>query len=278
MEGSFFRLHANDADFGIGFLERAADAGDEAAAADGYDDGFEVWDLFEQLEGDGALAADDVGVVEGMDEGSAFFDAAAECFFAGLVVACAVQNYICAEGPGARHLDLRRGQRHDDLCADAERRGVEGDALRMVAGAGGDDSALALDFIEREQLVERAALFEGAGTLQVFQLEVNGQPGQLREMMREMAGRDVDRFADAGAGRLNAGEGYGLQNDLLECVGGWWDNPPMRQRPTKNHQPHPRVVACFTCSLPSLVRQAPFPACDGAANSNGGRHGGVGKE
>ena len=43
--GQLFRLDADDADFGIGFLEGAGDAADEAAAADGYHDGFNVGDL-----------------------------------------------------------------------------------------------------------------------------------------------------------------------------------------------------------------------------------------
>ena len=161
--------------------------------------------LLEQFEADGALAADDLSIVEGMDEGAAFFDAAAQGLFAGFVVVGAVENDLRPEGAGGGDLDLRRGQRHDDLRANAAGRGVEGDSLGVVAGAGGDDAALALGLAEREQLVERAALFEGAGALQVFELEVQGQAGQLGEIVRELAGRDVDGLADARAGCLNAG-------------------------------------------------------------------------
>ena len=88
---------------------------------------------------------------------------------------------------------------------------MEGDALGVVAGAGGDDSALALGFAEGEELVERAALFERAGALQVLELEVQGQAGEFGEMMRELAGRDVDGALDARAGGLNAGKSYGFQ-------------------------------------------------------------------
>ncbi len=151
--GQLLRLDADDADLGVGLLEGAGDAADEAAAADGDDDGFDVGDLLEQFEADGALAADDLGVVEGMDEGAALFDAAAHGFFAGLVVAGAVEDDFGAIAARGGDLDLRRGQRHDDLGANAARGGVEGDALGMIAGAGGDDAALALGLAEREQLV-----------------------------------------------------------------------------------------------------------------------------
>ena len=93
---------------------------------------------------------------------------------------------------------------------------VEGDALGVIAGAGGDDSALALGFAEREELVERAALFERAGALEVLELEVQGQSGELGEMMRELAGGDVNGALDACARGLNADKGYGFQDNLLD--------------------------------------------------------------
>ena len=209
--GQLLRLNADDADFGVGFFEGAGDAADEASAADGDDYGFNVGNLFEEFEADGALAGDDFGIVKGMDEGAAFFDAAAQGFFAGFVVAGAVEDDFRAEAAGGGDLDLRGGEGHDDLGADAAGGGVEGDSLGVVAGAGGDDAALALCLVEREQLVERAALFEGAGALEVLKLQMQGQAGELGEMVRELAGRDIDGLADAGAGGLDAGEGDGFQ-------------------------------------------------------------------
>jgi hypothetical protein len=41
------------------------------------------------------------------------------------------------------------------------------------------------------------------------------QTGQLRKMVREMARRDVDRFADASASNVDGGQAYGFQNKLL---------------------------------------------------------------
>jgi hypothetical protein len=48
---------------------------------------------------------------------------------------------------------------------------MEGDGLGVIAGAGGDDAAAALIVGEGEDFVQRAALFEGSGALQVVELE-----------------------------------------------------------------------------------------------------------
>ena len=83
---------------------------------------------------------------------------------------------------------------------------MEGDALCVVARAGSDHAALALGFTQCQKFVERAALFEGAGALQVFKLQVERQAGQFGEMVRKMAGRRVDGFPDTGTRRLKAFE------------------------------------------------------------------------
>ena len=140
-----------------------------------------------------------------MDEGPAFFDPAAQGLFAGLVVARPVEDDLGPVPARGGHFDLRRGQRHDDLGANPQRCRVEGDALGVVVGAGRDDAALALGLAQGQQLVQRAPFLEGARALQVLKLQVQRQPGQLGKVVGELAGRDVDGFADARAGRLNAG-------------------------------------------------------------------------
>ena len=155
-----------------------------------------------------------------MNEGAALFDAAAQGLFAGFLVAGAVEDDLGAEATRGGDFDLRRGQRHDDLGANAKRGGVEGDALGVVAGAGGDDAAVTLHLAEGEQLVERATLFEGAGELEVFKLQVQRQTGQFGELVGELAGRNVDGVADARAGCLDAGEGDQLAVRLVEGDGG----------------------------------------------------------
>src|SRR6266702_1268106 len=158
--GVLLGFDADDADLGVGLFERAADAADEPAAADGHDYRLNVGDLLEQLEGDGALSGDDVGIVEGVDEGAAFFDAAAHGFFVSFVVVGAVEYNFCAVGSGGGDLDLGSGERHDNLGADASGAGVEGDSLRVITGTGGDDASLTFGFAQGEELVESAAFFK----------------------------------------------------------------------------------------------------------------------
>ena len=115
------------------------------------DDGFNVGDPPRGTRGQrGALAsANNLTIVEGVNEGAAFFNAAAKGFLAGFVVARAMENDFGTVSAGCCDLDLRGGSVKDDLGANALLRGVKGDTLGVIAGAGGDDSTLALGFAER---------------------------------------------------------------------------------------------------------------------------------
>ena len=70
-----------------------------------------------------------------------------------------------------------------------------GDRLRVVAGAHGDHAALALVSRERQQLVQRAALLERGGELQVLELEAHLGAGE-RDSVR-LAGQGVRSTAPA---------------------------------------------------------------------------------
>ena len=59
-------------------------------------------------------------------------------------VAVAGEHDLGAERPHRVHLDLGRRLRHHDDRPQPELAGREGDALRVVAGARGDDAARAL--------------------------------------------------------------------------------------------------------------------------------------
>ena len=132
---------------------------------------------------------------------SCFSSLQARGLVAGLVVVGAVQDDLRAEAARGRDLDQRRGLRHDDGGADAEPRRVEGDALRVVAGAGGDHAARALLRRELQQPVQRAALLEGAGALQVLELEIDRMAGKLGEIVRDLAGRIVEEHRGCARGR-----------------------------------------------------------------------------
>jgi hypothetical protein len=127
---------------------------------------------------------------------------------------------------------------------------VEGYALGVIAGAGGDHAALAFSFTQREEFVEGAALFKGSRSLKVFQLQMNGQAGEFRKMMRELARGDVNGVFDASARGLNADKRYGFQDKLL-----------VEEKVTGNAKP-PAALAGGGLSVAGLVdpvRQA-FPA------------------
>jgi hypothetical protein len=67
----------------------------------------------------------------------------------------------------------------------------------VVAGAHGDHAALALRRREREQLVQRPALLERGGELQVLELEEDLGAGELRERAALDEGRMRDCAVDA---------------------------------------------------------------------------------
>jgi hypothetical protein len=76
----------------------------------------------------------------------------------GIVVAA--QHDFSAERFHRVDLDLRRRPRHDDDRADAEPACREGDALRVIAGAGGNDAASALRLRQARDAIVGAADLE----------------------------------------------------------------------------------------------------------------------
>ena len=50
---------------------------------------------------------------------------------------------------------------------------------------------------QQQNLVERTAFFEGAGPLQIIQLQIHLLAGHFGKSRRELAGREVDEIADS---------------------------------------------------------------------------------
>ena len=86
------RLHSDDLNFRIGFLDGAGDAADQSASADGDHHRLDFRMLLQHFKSEGALAGDDRVVIEGMDESEMLLLAAPDGFFTGLVVVGAVKN------------------------------------------------------------------------------------------------------------------------------------------------------------------------------------------
>ena len=105
-------LHADDADGRLLLLQRTRDAGDQAAAADGDDDGVEVGVLLEQLQTDCALPSHDLEVVERVDEDLVLLLHHTLRFSSSIVEAVAEQDDVRAPAACVVHFDERSGQRH----------------------------------------------------------------------------------------------------------------------------------------------------------------------
>ena len=70
-----------------------------------------------------------------------------------------------------------------------------GHGLRVISCAGSDHPAPLLVFAQQQDPVERSALFKGAGSLQIVQLEKDLLAGHLGESSRLLAGGKVDEIA-----------------------------------------------------------------------------------
>ena len=127
--------------------------------------------LAQDFHGDGALAGDDVGIVEGMDEGQLLGFFQLQRVGVGIVVGIAEQHDLAAAPLDRLDLDPRRRGRHDDdrPAADLGRR--QRDALGMIAGRGADHAALELVRRQPGDLVVGAAQLEGEHRLHVLALE-----------------------------------------------------------------------------------------------------------
>ena len=167
-----------------------------------------VGHLLGQLEADRALAGDDTGVVEGMDEDEPALGLELHCAGIGLVVVLSVQDDLGAVPPRPRDLAQRRPGRHGDDRGDAEAGRVKGHGEAVVARARRHDAAASLGGTELEQGIGGAALLEGARHLEVLELDEDARPGHGRQRLRMRARRDVDAAVESGARRPDVVEGH----------------------------------------------------------------------
>ena len=100
---------------------------------------------------------------------------------AGLEQVVAFKQHRRAVHARIADLGIGRALRHHDRRRNAEPRRVVGDRLCVVAGAHRDHAAAALRGREGKELVQRAALLERGGELQVLELEEDLGAGELGE-------------------------------------------------------------------------------------------------
>ena len=104
-------------------------------------------------------------------------------------VAVAHEHDLGAQVADRVDLDLRRRLRHHDHRTQSELARRVGDALRMIAGARGDDAARALLVGQVRDAVVGAAQLEAEHRLLIFPLEENGVAEPSRQASRPVERR-----------------------------------------------------------------------------------------
>ena len=192
------RLDADDLHVGPERLDVARDAGNEAAAAHRHEHrGEPLLAVAQDLGADGPLPRDHERVVEGMDERHAGFGDQRVAVRLRVAVGVARQHDLGAHAAHRVHLDPRRRLRHDDDRAQTELARGKRHALRVVAGARGDDAAGALLLGEMRDLVVGAAQLEAEDRLQILALEQHGVAETARESRRRIERRFARHVVDA---------------------------------------------------------------------------------
>ena len=165
-------LDADDLDARIERLHVGTDPCDQAAAAHRHEDRVDVARaLAQDFHADRALACDDVGIVERMDEDEVALPLERQRPLVRLVVVVAVQDHLGAQVHHRLHLDMRRGLRHHDDGGNGTLPRRERHALRVVAGGGADHATLGRSLRQVRDLVVGAAQLERKDRLQVLALE-----------------------------------------------------------------------------------------------------------
>ena len=114
----------------------------------------------------------------------------------------------------ARDFDQRRGHRHDDRGGDIQAPAVIRHCHAVIAGAGGDHAALGFFGRQRQQPIERAALFERTSELKVFQLKKNCIAGHPADRFRVRKRREIDLIFDELARLFDVDEGDHVNSKL----------------------------------------------------------------
>uniref|UniRef100_A0A0N5A4T1 LigA n=1 Tax=Parastrongyloides trichosuri TaxID=131310 RepID=A0A0N5A4T1_PARTI len=190
-------LDAEDLDARLDRLGGDGAARDQAAAADGDDQGVQVRRVLQKLQAADPLPRDDALVVEGRDEDIAVLGLKPLGLLGRAGEVEAVDDDVGAVGAGAVHLHEGGALGHDDGHRHAQAAAVIGQGLGVVAGRGGDDAALLLIRRQLQQPVQGAALLEAAGEVQVVVLDPDLRPSQLRQTAGVADGRAVDLTGDA---------------------------------------------------------------------------------
>ena len=202
-------------------LDGDRDTGDQAAATRGYDDGGGVGHLLDDLEPEGALAGDDVAVVERVDEHCPGLLGELRRRGQAVLEHARREPDVGAVAAGSPLLRDRRAVGHEDGGRDAVLLRGQRDALRVVAGRGRHDAEGTLLVGEPGDPDGGAADLERAGALEVLALEVHRHPGERGEPPRLHHRCPDGDGVDQRARGLDVGKGDGgFRHDSPRLVGG----------------------------------------------------------
>jgi hypothetical protein len=190
-------------------------AAGETATAPGNHHGVQLGEVFEQFQGDGAVARHDVRVIEGVDEGGVHAGPGA-----GLEAMPPIgegrQDDASAEAFDGAEFGGGRGIGGDDGGGHADAAGAERYALRHIAGGGGEHAAFEELARGSGHHIGGAADLERADGLEVFQFE-GDFGGRIGEAADER-GAQGDT-GDVGTGFGNLGESDGHLTIVHETAG-----------------------------------------------------------
>ncbi len=186
-------LHTDHTDLGPHRFDVSADAGDQAATANGDEHGVDRSCMLAQdLHADRSLPGDHVRIVERMDEGELVLFLERQRVLVSVRIRVAGQHDLAAARAHRLDLEPRRRCRHHDHGAAAKCPGRQRHALRMISGRCTDDAAPELRVRKMGHLVVRAAQLEAEHALHVLALEIDAIAGALRQCLCELQ-RGLDR-------------------------------------------------------------------------------------
>ena len=168
-------------------LDKRGNARRQAAAANRHKHGVDgLGVLAHDFHADGALPRDDFGVVKRRDVGQTAFGNQLHGVVVSIVVRHARQHHIAAACFHRTHLNFRRGFGHHNGCRAAQSLRGKGNALRVVACAGGNHAFAQYVFRQLCHFVVRAAQLEGKHGLQIFAFEQDFVAQAVRQIAGEV--------------------------------------------------------------------------------------------
>ncbi len=180
----------------VDIAHRLGDGGaarDQAAAADRDDQCVDLRRILQHLERDGALAGDDLRIVERVDDRQPLCVGQIARIGQRLVDIVAVEDDLGAVPAGLGDLHRRRMRRHHDRHRDAEPRAMISEALGVIACRCRDHAPRPRFGGQLQQFVERTALLVGGSELEILELDVDGRTGELAQGPADQGRRPHNR-------------------------------------------------------------------------------------